>query len=297
MNRGRVPRQARAPKRQRRRGHLPPRPPGMPDEILATETPVRHPGPPVPAFPANPPRELWIMPRSGQPAPFDPAPPLFSEQTYPLEVDPDFGPPQVQDLWEIKWTVPVATVPDVEEEEEEPEPEVKRPKGPRTPYGTGAEATSVRAELDGFKYVNCPIYYQLLSLFGTKMLKSEATSVVYEVREFLKGHGIELPVVTRNTRRMLSLLVKYMWDNREFYLPLLRCVRLREPNGQFLKCRADAVPKGVRHDLKVEVSVPPTWKPSDWFGNVQTAPPAPAPHSPPIGPRTGKRQRAVPVED
>ena len=262
--------------------------------MLTMNSPLMQPAAPVPEFPPNPPQETWITPRLGLTGPADPAPDILEQETWHLVPDPEFVEP-IPDLstWQITWFVPPIPEP-VVEEEEEPEPVVEKEKPPRTPYGTGIEATSVRAELNGFKYVKCPIYYQLLALFGPNMLKSEATLVLHEIKDFLKGHGIDLPVVTRNTRRMLSLLVKYMWDNRRYYAPLLRCVRLREPNGQFLTVRADAVPRGVRRDLRVEVAVPPAWKPSDWFGNVQPAPaPAPAPPAParPAPARPVRRQR------
>ena len=104
----------------------------------------------------------------------------------------------------------------------------------RTRYGQGVEAQSVKDELGGFRYERGPAYVALVRNFGTSLRLRELKAIVLALKDVMeRRYGYVLPPVSRNTKRIFSLLVKYLQDNYRYFAPMLDKVVL---------CDADGVP-------------------------------------------------------
>ena len=102
----------------------------------------------------------------------------------------------------------------------------------RTRYGQGIEAQSVKDELGGFKYERCPAYIALVRNFGMSLRLRELKAIVLALKDVLeRRYGYVLPPISRNTKRIFSLLVKYLQDNYRYFGPMLDKVVLCDSDG------------------------------------------------------------------
>lgn len=109
--------------------------------------------------------------------------------------------------------------------------EATQPIAKRTPYGKGTEAKSVKDELGGFMYERSAVYISLVKHFGPSIRLRELRGIVLAIKDVLeKQYGCTLPPVSRNTKRIFSLLVKYMHDNYVYFMPMLDKVSLCDAN-------------------------------------------------------------------
>jgi hypothetical protein len=111
-----------------------------------------------------------------------------------------------------------------------------RPRAPdpgRGVYGFGAEARSVNHEIGDFDYGTCRAFLTFVRAFGGNVRLKEVKGIMYSAIAFLRDHrGVNLPRPTRNTKRSLPLLFKYMEDHHDDIAPLFRLMTLCDQNKQ-----------------------------------------------------------------
>jgi hypothetical protein len=104
---------------------------------------------------------------------------------------------------------------------------------PKTKYGQGAEAKSVHEELDGFDYFQSQAWLAIVQLFGGVIKLRDLRAIVSAVRIHLQvKEGIILPQLSRNARRNMGLLVRYIQSNGTSILPVLSRVVLTDEPGR-----------------------------------------------------------------
>ena len=96
----------------------------------------------------------------------------------------------------------------------------------RTSYGFGKEAAATRAELRDFDYKQSMAMALVLQVFGYKLRFNELKGVVMALADFLAEKGVELPALTRGTKRSLPLLLKYINENIAIFSRWLPSVTL-----------------------------------------------------------------------
>jgi hypothetical protein len=110
--------------------------------------------------------------------------------------------------------------------------QMKAQPGPMTPfpaspksapsYGSGFEAIAVRDEIDRFKYSNSAAYFAVKQQFGTTLRFTELKGLVYAAVLYIeKKQGIQLPKMSRNTKRNFPLLIKYVQTHYQLIIPVL----------------------------------------------------------------------------
>jgi hypothetical protein len=119
----------------------------------------------------------------------------------------------------------VATLPD---ERLSPAPDRnQRSKG----YGLGYEAYAVREELGGFDFESCPAWRSITDYFGTNIRLRELKGIIYALTRYIKNQsGLAIPGPSRNAKRNLPLLVKYINDHYSVFVPLFPSVTLCDNN-------------------------------------------------------------------
>jgi hypothetical protein len=104
---------------------------------------------------------------------------------------------------------------------------------PKVPYGQGSEAFAVCEELDDFDYLHCPAWSAIVETFGAAMRLRELKGFVDAIRTFLQVRsGIELPKLSRNAKRNLGLLVKYINEHYNEIVPVFPYVTLLDGDAQ-----------------------------------------------------------------
>lgn len=93
-------------------------------------------------------------------------------------------------------------------------------------YGLGKEAAATRAELKDFDYRDSMAMALVLRVFGYKLRFNELKGVVMALGDFLARKGVMLPALTRNAKRSLPLLLKYINDNIAIFTRWLPAVTL-----------------------------------------------------------------------
>ena len=78
-------------------------------------------------------------------------------------------------------------------------------------YGEGVEAQAVAKELGDFNYETSPAFKAIQDYFGKDVRTKELKGIILTARFWLlKRKGIVLPELTRNEKRSLQLMVKYI---------------------------------------------------------------------------------------
>jgi hypothetical protein len=105
-----------------------------------------------------------------------------------------------------------------------PRPDLEHSK---TKYGKGLEAQQVRLELAGFDYQSSRAWRHVKHHFGASIRLRELKGIVTSIILFIKmKHGIDLPRLSRNAKRCVPLLVKYIDEHHDYFLPLFHHVNL-----------------------------------------------------------------------
>jgi hypothetical protein len=100
-------------------------------------------------------------------------------------------------------------------------------------HGQGAEAKSVHEELDGFNYFQSQAWLAIVQLFGGAIKLRDLRAIVSAVRFHLHAkEGIILPQLSRNAKRNMGLLVRYIQFNETSILPVLSQVVLMDDPGR-----------------------------------------------------------------
>jgi len=103
-----------------------------------------------------------------------------------------------------------------------PPPGSRRRPPVRLRYGAGSEAFACAEELGSFDYLSCPAWQTIVKLFGTSLRLRELKGIVYAVRAHVRAtRGAELPMPSRNAKRNIPLLVRYINANHEVFAQIL----------------------------------------------------------------------------
>ncbi|MDR0580587.1 MAG: hypothetical protein LBG04_00510 [Holosporaceae bacterium] len=109
----------------------------------------------------------------------------------------------------------------------------QQPKKPAISYGTGYEAQTIKKELGDFIFKESAAYAAIVYNFGENLRLKELRYIIESARYFLRERGgIELPELSRNTKRSFPLLVKYINDNYNNIVPLFGSIILTDANRQ-----------------------------------------------------------------
>jgi hypothetical protein len=108
-----------------------------------------------------------------------------------------------------------------------------RQPGHKVPYGQGSEAFAACEELADFDYLHSAAWSAIIDVFGATIRLRELKGVLYAIQAFLRVRsGVELPKVSRNAKRNMGLLVKYINEHYNEVVPVFRHVSLRGGGGQ-----------------------------------------------------------------
>jgi hypothetical protein len=106
-------------------------------------------------------------------------------------------------------------------------PPVPDRKQPSKGYGQGYEAYAVREELGGFDFESCPAWRSVTDYFGTNIRLRELKGIMFALTCHIKGKsGLAIPGPSRNAKRNLPLLVKYINEHYSDFVPLFPSVTL-----------------------------------------------------------------------
>jgi hypothetical protein len=103
----------------------------------------------------------------------------------------------------------------------------------KVPYGHGHEAMAMREELGDFDYMRSAAYAAIVAQFGSTLRLMELKGIICAIQMWWKlRHGTELPKLSRNTKRSLALLVKYIDDHYNEITPLFPHITIRNAMNQ-----------------------------------------------------------------
>jgi hypothetical protein len=106
-------------------------------------------------------------------------------------------------------------------------------KPPKGSYGEGREAQVVRDELGDFDYATSVAWKAITDYFGVNLRLRELKGIVFGLIHHIQNlSGVELPMPSRNAKRNLPLLVKYVNTHYAELAPFFRCVRLYDEDWQ-----------------------------------------------------------------
>jgi hypothetical protein len=89
-------------------------------------------------------------------------------------------------------------------------------------YGFGIEAKSVRAEIGNFDWYSSRAYSAVRRQFGETLRLKELKALIHAAVFYIKQkRGVDLPHMSRNTKRSFPLLVKYIQTNYDIIIPVL----------------------------------------------------------------------------
>lgn len=97
---------------------------------------------------------------------------------------------------------------------------------PKRRYGEGMEACAMKRELGTFDFESCPAWSAITYYFGRTLRLRELKGIVLSIIHHVSESGTTLPRLSRNSKRSLGLLVKYINDHYSIFVPLLRSVTL-----------------------------------------------------------------------
>jgi hypothetical protein len=93
-------------------------------------------------------------------------------------------------------------------------------KPPRRTYGEGREAKVMKEELDGFEFSMSRAWKAITEHFGTNLrlreMKAMVSALVFHIKETT---GELLPMPSRNAKRSVALLVKYIDTHYDRLVP------------------------------------------------------------------------------
>jgi hypothetical protein len=96
-------------------------------------------------------------------------------------------------------------------------------------YGKGFEAQQVRNELGTFDYQCSRAWASIEYYFGASIRLRELKGIISAITGYLRmRRGVDLPELSRNTKRSVPLMVKYVEMHSEYFLPLFPCVSLAD---------------------------------------------------------------------
>jgi hypothetical protein len=111
-------------------------------------------------------------------------------------------------------------------------PPLPRPAG-RVRYGLGSEARGVRQELGDYDHMHAGGWIAVTQAFGGAIRLRELKGLVYGVLHILEvRRGIRLPKMTRNTKRNMGLLIKYIDSHYDYIVPVFRQITLYDIDKQ-----------------------------------------------------------------
>jgi hypothetical protein len=109
---------------------------------------------------------------------------------------------------------------------------LRRPSG-KIRYGFGSEARSIRQELGDYDYMHAGGWIAVTQAFGSAIRLRELKGIVDSILQVLEvRRGIRLPKMTRNTKRNMRLLIKYIDSHYEHIVPVFREISLYDVNKQ-----------------------------------------------------------------
>ena len=125
----------------------------------------------------------------------------------------------------------------------------------RTQYGKGIEARAVRRELGEFRYESSPTYAAIIRHFGLSLSLQELRGIVLSIKDLLEHEcGLKLPPMTRNTKRTKALLIKYMHENQNYFLPMLQNVTLCDRDANPIAIHREHLPEPILGPILPQLS-------------------------------------------
>jgi hypothetical protein len=114
-------------------------------------------------------------------------------------------------------------------------PLVEHAREVKRAYGQGYEANVVRKGLNGFDFQSSPAWRAVTDHFGTNTRLRELKGIVFALIAHIENQSkITLPALSRNEKRNLPLLVKYIDSHFSVLVPLFRCVTLCDENQEVI---------------------------------------------------------------
>lgn len=100
-------------------------------------------------------------------------------------------------------------------------------------YGKGAEAKAIKEELGDFDAFNSMAYREIIKHFGIDIRHNEVLGILNSINIYLQmKKNTALPIISRNEKRSLLLLIKYIEKNSELILPYFQYINLCDDNFQ-----------------------------------------------------------------
>jgi hypothetical protein len=99
------------------------------------------------------------------------------------------------------------------------------------PYGGGSEARAVKEELGDFDPETSAALRVVREYFGSTIRLKELNGIVLSAKYYMKRrHNVELPNLSRNTKRSFALLIKYIETNYAQIVPVFPRLTLLDEN-------------------------------------------------------------------
>jgi hypothetical protein len=96
-----------------------------------------------------------------------------------------------------------------------------------------SEADATRAELGDFDFKSSPAHKVLVAQFGPRVRLIELKNIILLAVTYLSlKYGKVLPKMSRNTKRSLQLMIKYINANYDDLVPVLRKMTLCDSEKQ-----------------------------------------------------------------
>jgi hypothetical protein len=115
-----------------------------------------------------------------------------------------------------------------------------RSPGQRT---VAAEARSVCQELGDYDDTHAGAWIAVMQPFGSAIRLRELKGIIYSILQILEvRRGIRLPKMTRNTKRNMGCLIKYINSHYEHIVPVFREISLYDINKQPIRFIQNASP-------------------------------------------------------
>jgi hypothetical protein len=94
-------------------------------------------------------------------------------------------------------------------------------------YGNGLEAEGVRRELGSFDWESSPAHVAVLRYYGRTVRMAELRAIVLTATFWIqKSRGIQLTKLSRNAKRSLPLLIKYIQAHYDQIVPTFSRISL-----------------------------------------------------------------------